>query len=125
MTQPEREVRGLRNDVREACSALDGRLLQVLEAVGKSNALAEAAEGKLLGILEAEKGLGVEILGQAGPIQAEVAEGTVEVSNPTDVAGVEAAVVDNSETFNSTTWAIFGLVVGFGVLAVFWKLVRP
>lgn len=128
MAQPDREVRGLRNDVRELCAALDGRLVQLLEAVGKGNVLLETVEGKLIqlhGDLTPEPGLPVRIAGQAGPVQTKVSEGSVAVSNPTDVEGVEDAVVQNSETFNSTSWAIFGLVVGFCLLGVVFKLVRP
>jgi hypothetical protein len=128
MPQPEREVRGLRNDVREACATLDARLVQLLEAVGKGNVIGEVLEVKLAQLhtdLSPESGLAIRFLGQAGPVETKVAEGTVAVSNPTDVAGVEAAVQDNSETFNSTTWAIFGMVVGFALLAVIFKLVRP
>jgi len=49
----------------------------------------------------------------------------VEVSNPPDVAAVRQAVIDANETGNQNVWAIFGLVVGFGILAWFYKLVRP
>jgi hypothetical protein len=128
MPQPESEVRGLRNDLREACAALDGRLVQLLESLGKGNVLVEGVDGKLLqidGRFTSEAGLPIRIATQAGPVETTVAEGSVAVANPTDVAGVEDAVVQNSETFNSTTWAIFGLVVGFGLLAAIFKLVRP
>ncbi len=128
MAQPDREVRGLRNDLREACAALAARLDEAVAALSQVSASAKEGESLLdqvHGDLTSEPGLPVRILGQAGALQTEVAGGSVAVSNPTDVAGVQAAVRDNSETFVSNTWAIFGLVVGFGVLAVFWKLVRP
>ena len=128
MPQPEREVRGLRNDVREACSTLDARLVQLLEALGKGNVLAEVLEKQLAEIhadLTPEKGLRTTVVGQAAPLEAKVVEGSVSVANPTDVTGVQAAVEDNSETFNSNAWAIAGLFVGFGLLVVIWKLVRP
>jgi hypothetical protein len=128
MPQPDREVRGLRNDLRESCTALDGRLQQLLDALGKGNAAAEVLEVKLAQLhadLTGEAGLPVRVEGQAGPIATTVGEGTVAVSNPTDVAGLEAAQHETSETFDSNLWAVFGMVVGFGALAVIWKLVRP
>jgi hypothetical protein len=126
--QPEREVRGLRNDLREACAALDGRLSQLLESLGKGNVIGEVLEVRLAQLhtdLTGEEGLPIRFLGQAGPVETKVGEGSVAVTNPTDVSGVEAAVDDNSQTFVSNTWAIFGLVLGFALLAVLFKLVRP
>lgn len=128
MPQPEREVRGLRNDLREACATLDARLVQVLEATGKGNVVGEVLEtqlGEIDADLTPEKGLPTMVVGQAGPIATTVGEGTVAVSNPTDVTGVQTAVESNSETFVSNVWAIAGLLVGFALLAVIYKLVRP
>ena len=51
--------------------------------------------------------------------------GSVTVSNPTSVAGLEASVASGTETSNQNVWAIFGMVVGFGLLAFLYKLVRP
>lgn len=128
MPQPERETRGLRNDLRETCLALDGRLQQLLEAIGKGNTTAEMLEVKLAELhadLTPEGGLPARIVSQAGPVATTVGEGTVAVSNPTDVSGLEAAQHESSETFDTNLWAVFGMVVGFAVLGVFWKLVRP
>ena len=128
MAQPQREVRGLRNDLRESCAAVDGRLLVVLEALEKGLVGGEVREELLRQLdrdVTPEAGVPTRIVGQSGPVETKVAEGTVTVANPTDVTPVKAAVEDNSETFNSSAWAIAGLFVGFGLLVVIWKLVRP
>ena len=69
-------------------------------------------------------GLGVSIAGQANPLDVTAPAG-VEVTNPTEVEGVQAAVVEGTETANQNLWAILGVLVGFGVLVWFFRMVRP
>lgn len=71
-------------------------------------------------------------LGPSGQLHKDLAtgegakvNGTVTVSNPTSVSGLEARVVEGTDTANQNIWAVFGMVVGFALLAGLWKLVRP
>lgn len=135
MPQPDREVRGLRNDLREACATLDGRLAEAVDVLGQVHSQLEALHGitanlqtvqqQQVEVDEESRGHLKDAADRLGATLVVESPGGVEVSNPTDVAGVEAAVQQDSETFNSTSWAIFGLIVGFGALAVVYKLVRP
>jgi hypothetical protein len=51
--------------------------------------------------------------------------GTVTVSNPTSMSGVEGAVLGSSETSNQNLWAALGMLVGFGLLGALYRVVRP
>lgn len=82
----------------------------------------EALE-KVVADLSQEKGLPVALEGQ--PVEVVTGAGGLEVANPTNLAGVEAAVHEGTDTANQNVWAIAGLFVGFGLLVVVWKLVRP
>ena len=130
------ELRELRRDQVSSCEAVAARVddlrlrawwlvteLVKSRELGPSEAtlvaLQEATEA-----LNSEAGLPVKVAGQAEPLISEISA-PVEVANPTDVSGVEAAIGTNTDTGNQNVWAIFGLLVGFGLLGVIWKLVRP
>lgn len=141
VSQPEREVRELRNDLAEVCEALRDRIDLLLLAVeaqattlesidsGVSDLApllvsVESAVDRVHGDLTAEEGVGVQLLSQVAPVEVVAPEG-VEISNPPDVAAVEASVREGTDTSNQNTWAVVGLLVGFGLLAVIYKVVRP
>ena len=135
MPQPDREVRGLRNDARESCATLDARLAEVVEVLVQLDGRVEELRG-IAGNMQTIQQEQAEFDNDSAEQLHLVAErltstlivepaGGIEVSNPTNVAGVEDAVLQNSETSNSNIWAIFGMVVGFGLLAALYKLVRP
>jgi hypothetical protein len=139
MSQPEREVRALRNDLALSCSAVRDRLDQVVAAVqAQTKALEpvvaqtapvaarlvaiDEAVAQLHSDLVAESGVGVQVLGQ--PVQVEAPSG-VAVTNQPDVASVQASVQQGTETANSTAWGILGVLVGFALLVFVFKVVRP
>jgi hypothetical protein len=128
------ELRSLRDEQAEVCHALVDRqdavvrrlwwiVAEQLAEHGKatiSNERLAAVVEALAGSLKTElQGIDVE---HPLPVSA---EGSVEVTNPPDVAAVKAAVVDNSETFVSNVWGLAGLFVGLGALVWLFKLVRP
>lgn len=137
------ELRELRRELAADCTAMDGRLDALAHrswwVVAELATLRESLSGvatdasvstlsgdlqTLHSDLTAEGGVPVLVEGQGGSIDVGVPAG-VEVTNPPDLEGVQAAVVDGSETNNQNLWAIAGLFVGFGLLAVLYKLVRP
>jgi hypothetical protein len=127
MPQPEREIRALRNDGREFCSVEIERFAIVVARLEGVEAVLSTLHGDLVtlhGDLSASEGLPVRSESQSGPVQVEAPAGVL-VTNPTDVEPVQQAVVENSETLDSNLWAIAGLVAGFALLAVVYKLVRP
>ncbi len=127
MPQPEREVRGLRNDLRDSCAALSDRLDQVSARLQSI----ETAEGNVLTALDQVHddlnlpgGLPTRFVGQDSSFEAVLPDG-VEVTNPPDVGSVQAAVDAGTETSNQNAWAILGVALGFGVLVWLYKVVRP
>jgi hypothetical protein len=134
MAQPEREVRGLRNDLRVSCEALYGRVggvsAQLAEVVDADGHLLEAlqdvrgGEDDLVAALAPVGGLGVRLLGQVSPLETLPTEGSQSESDDS-FASLEAAVVSNTETANSDMWGIAGFFVGIFALFGVYKLVRP
>jgi len=131
MPQPEREIRGLRNDLREACTAQREQLeraVTVLEGVNNDADEIRDAVKQLHDDLTPGGGVPVSIAGQTGAVEVfESGEGggpaeNVHVNN---LGGVEEAVVSDSETVNQALWGIAGLFVGFLLLGVIYKVVRP
>lgn len=125
--QPEYEVREGRNDLRASCLALSERLDGALAQLKALEAAVGTLDGDVVTLhedLTAKGGVPVDVVAQASSVSVVAPEG-VEVTNPPDVASVTSAVQDSSETFDSNAWAIAGLLVGFGVLAWVYKLVRP
>lgn len=132
------ELRDLRREQAASCAAVSARLddarsrlwwivseLVHTRELGPTEATAVASKELLQavkGSLTAEGGQPVSF---PEPVEVASSPGGLQVANPTDVTGVEAAVRDNSETFDSNAWAIFGVVAGFALLAFIWKLVRP
>lgn len=126
--QPEYEVRELRNDLRAACKALSDRADEVAShTAGLSSQLTTLDEDlvELHEDLTAKGGLAVAVQSLPELPAGAAAIGTVEVTKAPPDTFVQAAVNQDTETMNSAAWGIAGLFVGFLVLAVFWKLVRP
>lgn len=117
--------------VKEKVEALSGQLAELHADLSTSGAL--YGETKLVAEELGKEGQLHSDLTGAGVVIASLPEleegenelGTVTVANPPNVAEVTAAVNSDTETFNASTWAIFGMVVGFGALVFVWKLVRP
>lgn len=129
------QIYELRREAQHSCVVVKERLNQVIarqwwivsQLLGQqafTQDLKELLERAELVELDAFDRLGVVENHLAGTLQVE-APGGVELSNPPDVAGVEQAVVNTNDTANQNLWAIFGLVVGFGLLFWFFRLVRP
>lgn len=130
MAQPEREVRGLRNDLRVACEALAGRVGGVAsQLVVDGEALAELAPLRsdvdaLVADVGGEGGLGVRLLGQVAPLETVPSSGARDDSEG-DFTSLEAAVLQSTETTNSDLWGLAGLFTGFLTLVALFKVVRP
>lgn len=134
MAQPEREIRGLRNDLRALCQQLLSDDLPQLARL-------EGIESGLQSVVEADHGLGDQVhalseqleLPDGSPVRIVGSEAVVETrsSAPTEGAiegnfeRVEQAVVTGTETSNSNLWGLAGLFVGFGTLFCLYKMVRP
>ncbi len=134
MAQPEREVRGLRNDLREVC-AIDAAGLERL--IGLAEGLKGVAEAvkddddevrvelrQVHEDLTAAAGVPVAIAGQRAPLET-VPSSSAESASEDDFAAVEQAVLTDAETGNSNMWGIAGLFCGFMTLGVLYKVVRP
>jgi hypothetical protein len=75
--------------------------------------------------LTATEGVPVRVIGQKSAIEVSSVSGGLKVSNQPSLAGVESASLTTAETGNQNLWAICGFFVGFGLLALIYKLVRP
>lgn len=134
MPQPDREIRGLRNDTRAFCeqSFLEGTgQLQVLEEmVGElQNQVRIDQENheigeQLLQELGPTGEVPVVLAGQRVPVET-VLTNQAESSTEGNFEGLEQMVLQSTETTNSDLWGIAGLFVGFLTLAAVYKLVRP
>lgn len=130
MAQPERELRGLRNDLRDSCAALAVRLAHVGEMSEGTYSALDSVIARLDLVredLNGGPGIRARIVGQeGGPIEtvssASSGGESVTVSN---LEGVENAVVQDAETVNAALWGIAGLFCGFLLLGVLFKVVRP
>lgn len=128
MPQPEREIRGLRNDVRETCLAESAELQRIGNVLDGVNADADEirnATQAAQALLGQEGGLPVKLAGQSAVIETTSAGGGSETVTVANLEGVENAVTQDAETVNSALWGIAGLFVGFLLLGVVFKLVRP
>ncbi|MEX2105921.1 MAG: hypothetical protein WD810_03380 [Solirubrobacterales bacterium] len=128
LEQPAWEVRELRNDVRQACGAIADRLDEIVENTAGVVPQLATIDGDLVTLLEGQEAGNGDLKAAreslAGTVAVSAPAG-VEVTNQPDTEMVRQAVVDNSETLNQNIWAVLGLVVGFGLLAAVYKLVRP
>lgn len=141
MAQPEREVRELRNDLASFCAVVkegqESTDVALAESLSELKAVASHTSGlpALLTQLDldlvqlhqdatAAGGVPVSIAGQSAPVGVEAPEG-FEVSNPPNVAAVQAAVKEGTETANQNVWAALGMIAGAIGIAFIWRLVRP
>ena len=137
------ELRELRRDLAATCVAVAQRVDEANHrlwwSVSETAALRDQASGfatdaQLLNVVQGleaieqdlvplEGAFPVEIAGQAKDLQV-IAPTGVEVSNPPDVAAVQAAVLQGTETGNQNLWSLAGLAAGGVLLVVFWRIAR-